>query len=185
MPCVQLRTGEYYCTVQLETLLFHHQEKQPQTYKSKCLDTTLTHFVYTNDSVSVKLLPFTLTRMKLNPIINSIHNLFVHVQLPPFLPLPFFFSLFLHLLLFFLSFFSVPVRTSWRQQPREEGRKQLPWGEKLPRASESLFTTSCACYFHQNRAVSFSVPPCFFVLLTGGCYCTDAFVLTGAAQETE
>jgi len=43
----------------------------------------------------------------------------------------------------------------------ERERKRLPWGEELPRASESLFTTSCACYFHQNRAQSFSSPLVF------------------------
>lgn len=44
---------------------------------------------------------------------------------------------------------------------RERERKRLPWGEELPRASESLFTTSCACYFHQNRAQCFSSPLVF------------------------
>ena len=52
--------------------------------------------------------------------------------------------------------FLLTERTFWRQQPWERCRKHVPWGEKLPQASESLFTTSCACYFHQNRALSFS-----------------------------
>lgn len=57
--------------------------------------------------------------------------------------------------------FPLAERTFWRQQPGERCRKHIPWGEKLPQASESLFTTSCACYFHQNRALSFS-PALFF-----------------------
>lgn len=56
----------------------------------------------------------------------------------------------------FVPPFSLTERTFWRQQPWERCRKHVPWGEKLPQASESLFTTSCACYFHQNRALSFS-----------------------------
>lgn len=58
--------------------------------------------------------------------------------------------------------FPLAERTFWRQQPGERCRKHIPWGEKLPQASESLFTTSCACYFHQNRALSFS--PCLVFL---------------------
>lgn len=73
-------------------------------------------------------------------------------------------------------------RTSWRQQPEERCRKHIPWGEKLPRASESLFTTSCACYFHQNRALSFS-PALFFVLLAGGCYCKAPTLLCSSAVK--
>lgn len=57
----------------------------------------------------------------------------------------------------FVPPFSLTERTFWRQQPWERCRKHVPWGEKLPQASESLFTTSCACYFHQNRALSFSL----------------------------
>lgn len=53
-------------------------------------------------------------------------------------------------------------RTFWRQQPGERCRKHIPRGEAPPQASESLFTTSCACYFHQNRALSFS--PCLVFL---------------------
>ncbi len=41
---------------------------------------------------------------------------------------------------------------------RERERKRLPWGEELPRASESLFTTSCACYFIKIEHRAFLLP---------------------------
>ena len=81
----------------------------------------------------------------------------------------------------FVPPFPLTERTFWRQQPWEICRKHVPWGEKLPQASESLFTTSCACYFHQNRALSFLLP-CFFVLLAGGCYCKALTPLCSAVR---
>lgn len=64
--------------------------------------------------------------------------------------------------------FSVSAaRPSWRQQPGRERKREReresgsPGGRSCLWASESLFTTSCACYFHQNRAQSFSSPLVF------------------------